>query len=335
MYKVGIVMLSYNRADVVVPCLDSLVNTVNQHAEIELFLLDNASNKDDYELIKACFDEYLSKGKLSGELVRLEYNSGYPAGNNFGIKKFLANHNITHICLLNSDVIVTDYWLDRLLDNDVDAVGPITNACGNEQTIPIPFKADLNKLNVQEINKFAQDRFKLYNGLRVESNFLGFFCFLGSKKLFSEVGLLDEQFGRGAYEDDDFCLRMLSAGYKLFIDRSVFLYHFGSASFSRVSHAQLMSHLSHNVQLFEAKHNMKWQPRDMLPYTGFLQDIEYLIKQQSDNLLLANEFKLYHENSKLLLESLFVERRTLGLEHIGIRQLWSALLKRLKKKLLG
>ena len=39
------------------------------------------------------------------------------------------------------------------------------------------------------------------------------FCLLFRRTLMDQIGLLDERFGIGCYEDDDFCRRALDAGY--------------------------------------------------------------------------------------------------------------------------
>ena len=53
--KLGIVMLTYNRADVVVPCLESLCSAKND-SEFEIYILDNASEFDQYKTIKDKFE---------------------------------------------------------------------------------------------------------------------------------------------------------------------------------------------------------------------------------------------------------------------------------------
>jgi GT2 family glycosyltransferase len=46
--------------------------------------------------------------------------------------------------------------------------------------------------------------------------------------------MLDENFGLGFYEDDDYCIRVRQAGYKLVCAEDVFVYHRGGGSFSRI-----------------------------------------------------------------------------------------------------
>ena len=45
------------------------------------------------------------------------------------------------------------------------------------------------------------------------------------------MGVLDELFSPGNYEDDDISFRILLAGYKLLLCHNIFVHHFGSTSF--------------------------------------------------------------------------------------------------------
>jgi glycosyltransferase involved in cell wall biosynthesis len=66
------------------------------------------------------------------------------------------------------------------------------------------------------------------------------------------VGYLDTAYEKGNYEDDDFCLRARMAGYRLAIVKNSFVYHMGSATFTKnkISHVQYMEQ---NRRLFYEK----------------------------------------------------------------------------------
>ena len=57
------------------------------------------------------------------------------------------------------------------------------------------------------------------------------FCMMIKKEVINKIGLLDENFLIGNFEDDDYCLRMRKAGYKLILCKDTFIHHFGSISF--------------------------------------------------------------------------------------------------------
>ena len=57
------------------------------------------------------------------------------------------------------------------------------------------------------------------------------FCMLIPKKVIRRIGLLDERFGPGGYEDYDYCLRVQMAGYKVILAEDVFIHHFGGKGY--------------------------------------------------------------------------------------------------------
>lgn len=325
--KVGIVMLTYNRPDVVLPCLNSLV-LAKTNIDWELYVIDNNSKDENFYVIKDEFEKLKNNKKLNGVLISSKVNHGFPKGNNFGIKYFLDKNDISHICLLNSDVIVTDNWLDKLTENNFDSVGPITNACGNEQTIPLPFNINLGEgisNNFSIVNNFSKKRYSSYENYSVETDFLGFFCFLAKREIFETVGFLDEQFGLGAYEDDDYCIHINKCGYKMLIRRDVFIYHWGSSSFSKIPLNKLLNHLDKNKELFEKK-NGQWKDRKILPLKGFQQDIEFLLIKSSNNDVAKNEFELYFKNIEILFNNLIKLER----EEIKKKKLYKKIKKAIK-----
>lgn len=283
-------MLLHNRADVTITCLRSLAQS-QTNVNWELYLLDNGSCISESDQVKIEFDRLLRAGAIAGNFVRSEINHGFPRGNNLGIRHFLGESDVTHICLMNNDVIVTDYWLDRLLEKNGDAVGPVTNACGNEQTIPVELGTadDVNSA----IKKCAYERYSTYRGYCKETNFLGFFCFLGCIELFLNVGLLDERFGQGAYEDDDYCKRILAKGYRMIISRDTFIYHWGTATFSRLPPIRLTYLLKKNRRKFEAKYGHSWEDRSLLPVRSVFDDLEFLSGKNGDeNVEMAKLFSI-------------------------------------------
>ena len=57
------------------------------------------------------------------------------------------------------------------------------------------------------------------------------FCLLIKREVIDAIGLLDERFGIGCFEDDDYCLRAIQAGYRAVIAGDAFIHHFGGRTF--------------------------------------------------------------------------------------------------------
>ena len=78
------------------------------------------------------------------------------------------------------------------------------------------------------------------------------FCLLIRRAVIDAIGVLDERFGIGCFEDDDYCLRAIQAGWRAVIARDAFVHHFGGRTFmgSGLDHAAI---LRENEQRFREK----------------------------------------------------------------------------------
>lgn len=160
-------------------------------------------------------------------MVYNQTNEGFPRGCNQGIR-IASGENIL---LLNNDVIVTEHWLDNLLaalysSDDIGAVGPVSNSVSYYQSIPVSYKT------IEEMQIFAS----AYNAQPLSTDFrvrLIGFCMLIRRKIIDNIGFLDERFSPGNFEDDDYSMRILSAGYQLLLSKNTFVHHFGSSSFKK------------------------------------------------------------------------------------------------------
>jgi GT2 family glycosyltransferase len=76
------------------------------------------------------------------------------------------------------------------------------------------------------------------------------------------IGLLDERFSPGHYEDDDYCYRSRQEGYRLMIAGDVLVHHHGSASFRK----QGQEDLDRLVETNYRKYMDKWgvDPRSFM-----------------------------------------------------------------------
>jgi glycosyltransferase involved in cell wall biosynthesis len=89
---------------------------------------------------------------------------------------------------------------------------------------------------------------------------LALFCTAMRRSVINEVGPLDERFGFGMFEDDDYALRMREKGYHLLCAEDVFVHHWGSAGFSFVAFEHYWLTFQENRQKFEDKWGLEWTP---------------------------------------------------------------------------
>ena len=80
-------------------------------------------------------------------------------------------------------------------------VGPCSNFVSGPQQVVTRYDS------LADLDGFAWDWGGSHEGVRVDVNRLVGFCLLIRRAVVEAIGLLDEQFGVGCFEDDDYCLR--------------------------------------------------------------------------------------------------------------------------------
>ena len=300
--KVGIVIVSYNASVAVRVTLASLRQARNE-TPAEVLLIDNASNDIEREKIRSAVERHVREASLPWKYIQQERNLGFAGGNNIGIRRFLENPEISHICLLNSDVIVTDQWLDNLVNAQCDMVSSVTNKADSEQCIPVNYNLELDECldefaeNIptailSHVQTFAQDWHTAWAGNLVEAD-ATFFCVLLTKSVFENVGLLDENFFPGGFEDNDYCIRARQLGYRIHLARDVFIHHWGSASFGQLQYGYFNSRAQRNRNYLEKKHGIVWRCGPEKPLISYLMDLRFASTQVGDKTLQRRYNELY------------------------------------------
>ena len=74
------------------------------------------------------------------------------------------------------------------------------------------------------------------------------------REVLFRVGVLDEMFGPGGYEDYDYCMRVKQEGYNIVIAMDTFIFHIGGKGYSsnNLDYTQLRSK---NIELLIDKWN--------------------------------------------------------------------------------
>ncbi len=269
--RASLVVLTYNQLkEGTIPCLESLF-LYTPKDQFELIIVDNASSDGTPEHLRKVAEEHDNV-----VLIINQENKGYAGGNNDGMRA--AKGDI--VVLLNNDTMATPGWLDSLLeplekDRSIGLICPVTNSAGNEQTVVIP---SLNEENYVEVSRRYTSKNK---GHLFETEKLGFYCVALRRDVFEKVGTLDEKFGLGMFEDDDYCFRVKKAGYRLVINEGCFIYHKGSLSFKKLENKEYQQIFERNRDYYQRKHGQPWLFNDLtLAYYRHMQkEIESLLRK--------------------------------------------------------
>ncbi len=224
----SIVLLTHNQLPFTRLCVESILERTDE--PFELIFVDNGSGDGT--------PEYLER--LGGaRVIRNPDNRGFPAAANQGIRAASG----AQVLLLNNDTVVTSGWLTRLLralhaEPGVGLVGPCSNRVSGEQQVEVRYD------DLAGLDGFAWQWGKDHDGRHQDTERLVGFCLLIRREVIDRVGLLDERFGVGCFEDDDYCRRALQAGHRAVIARDAFVHHFGGRTFagSGVDFAAVMRH---------------------------------------------------------------------------------------------
>ncbi len=246
----SIVVVTCNGLVFVKLCLTSLfVNTL--HPAYELILVDNASQDGTRTLV-----ERVAAESRSVEAILNDRNRGFAAA----VNQALPRASGERLILLNSDTLVPPGWLEVLLphleSSRVGLVNPSTNRSGNLAEVGCRYRT------YGEFVDCAETRRRSFSGRALELSMISMFCVGMRRDVYARLGPLDERFGMGLFEDDDYSLRSLRAGYRNHCAEDCLVHHFGQVSFGRQSSsAGYQKLLEQNRRRFERKWGRPWAPR--------------------------------------------------------------------------
>lgn len=198
--RVDIVIVGWNKFELTRACLESIrENTPPDRYRI--IYVDNGSRFPGFDALIADYPDVVS--------VRLNENTGFPHGANVGLALSLVNDG-DYVVLMNNDVEIPeghDSWLERwsarMTHPKIGAVGAVSDRVfgfqRREREIP---------------GTFAQ-----------QVPALIFFAVMLRKDAVRKVGLLDERFTPGNYEDFDYSVRLTRANWTMAVAEDVWLHH--------------------------------------------------------------------------------------------------------------
>lgn len=216
---VSIVIPSYNCKEMMQGCIESIRNT-NPKSSYEIVVVDNASTDGILDWLKEQEDIVL---------VTNSENAGFPVACNQGINAAKRDNDIF---LLNNDTVVplnAIFWLRMGLyeDGSVGATGSVSNHVVNHQRVEVRYD------NYEDYIDWAYTNNVLCENPYEKKLYLIGFALMIKRIVLDKVGLLDERFSPGNYEDNDIGFRINRAGYKVMLCRNSFILHYGHTSFKK------------------------------------------------------------------------------------------------------
>ncbi len=206
----------------------------------EIILVDDGSDEETRNYV-------LKFAEITGaKLIRNEEALGYTRSANKGLRAATGDY----IILLNSDTIVTEGWVEKMVtcfrkNAKAGIVSPLSNAASYQSVPEIhDFETGTWKINrlapgitlemmgqiVEMASEHSYPQVSVLNG----------FCFMISRSVIDTIGYLDEEnFPRGYGEEVDYCLRAREAGFELCVADDVYIFHEKTKSFTSKTRKKL------------------------------------------------------------------------------------------------
>lgn len=236
--SVSVVVCIHNALNDVEECLNSLWE--KRTFPYEIILIDDGSEKETKEYV----EQFAQAANC--RLHRNPSAIGYTKSANIGLKMSRADF----VVLLNSDTIVTNAWVEKMLNcfeqyKETGIVSPLSNAASYQS---VPEIRD-SETGDWKINILTDDMTVDMMGLVVEKTSkrrypevaaLNGFCFMIKRQVIDKIGYLDEEnFPKGYGEEVDFCIRAVNAGYQLRVVDDTYIFHEKSKSFTHKTRKEL------------------------------------------------------------------------------------------------
>jgi N-acetylglucosaminyl-diphospho-decaprenol L-rhamnosyltransferase len=220
----SIIVLNYNTRELTRQCIASFAPALQQRGW-QIIIVDNGSSDGSVEALQAHFP--------FAEIIRSEFNVGFAGGNNLGLRR--AEGTVT--LLMNSDVVAAADTLQALAyqfevrpDAGVISAG-LRTVSGEAQAFAYGDDPTLTYL-VRRGSRALVRRKPLHRwdvDQPIETEWVSGACMAVRREAIAQVGLLDERFPL-YFEDNDWCLRIRQAGWKVIYDPRFTVTHLGGQS---------------------------------------------------------------------------------------------------------
>ncbi len=225
MDKCDIIIPVWNQLEVTRECVDSILK--NTAYPYRLILVDNGSEKDTEDYLAGL----KAKHGLDLLLIRNNKNLGFVKAVNQG----MVASDVPYLCIMNNDTIATEGWLTEMMDvmarnPEIGLLNPSSNTSG--QYPPDNMSIDDYGLSLRKFKGEVQELYTCRG-----------FCMILRRGVLDALGVLDETYHLGYFDDTDYCKRAQKNGYRTARAKASYVYHKENATFKE---------LDNNSALFKA-----------------------------------------------------------------------------------
>ncbi len=284
------IILSYNSANWLETCLDSLLKT--NYDNYKILVIDNNSTDRSVEVLK----KYLPKI----EIIENNENSGWCEANNIAIK-YAEKKGAKYVMLLNSDTKVTDReWLKKMIRTAQENLDYAVLGCTqyqyndcqkiNDWTKYILYHGDRDYMFMWDRNSNIEAELHYYHETDLETrNILDCYFVQGAAmlirtELFKHVGYFCDKLYM-FYDEVEFCRRVHILGNKVGLVANSHIHHYGGAISCKDSKAQKKRNFwySRNKYIMLLSDvNRSWKDKLYITKRLFAADFKDAVTQKAD-----------------------------------------------------
>ncbi len=211
--RCDIIIPVWNKKEMTEQCINSIFT--NTHCAYRIIIIDNASDQP----TAAYLDEVATKYPEKVTIIRNRENLGNTKAANQGMLASRADY----VCILDNDTLVFDDWLNEMIRvaesaKDIGIVGPHSNY-------------GKKKPGNKSYQLYAKEMVSGRQGQYIETAAVIGFCYLIKREVIDKIGMWDERFSPGYFEDTEYCFRARKIGYRSVFAKGAFVFHFEHTSF--------------------------------------------------------------------------------------------------------
>ena len=293
--KIAVIILNYNSKKFILKFLD---NVVRKSLNSDIYIFDNGSTDDSIEYIES---------KYPGlKIIKNKKNDGYAGGYNKALKEVCSDYYI----LLNSDIEVTDNWINPVIelmkkDNQIAACQPKIKNYYNKDYFEYAGASGgfLDYLGYPfcrgRIFNTVEKDYGQYNNSS-EIFWASGACLFIKSKYFHEVNGFDIDFF-AHMEEIDLCWRLKNKGYSIWVEPASTVYHVGGGTLNKTNAFKTFLNFRNNLFMMFKNLKNPWKIIIIRLFLDGLAGLKFLVEGKPKHTLaiIKAHFSFYSNIKKL------------------------------------
>lgn len=249
--RVAIIIVTWNQRELTLDCLASLSKLAYPPDRLRIVVVDNASADDTVAVIRAQYPHVV--------VLQNSENLGFVGGNNVGMTHIL-QEEVDYVMLLNNDTLVDAEMLTYLIDvaERDESIGIVTPKIYYHDMPDLIWAAGATiDWSTGQVWRLLDGEKDQPDELLADVDYAHGCAICLRRAVIDQVGLLDSRLFI-YYEETDWCVRAIRAGWRIVYVPQARMWHRVSAAMGTASPATEY-YMSRNVLLFLAKHLRGWR----------------------------------------------------------------------------